>query len=208
VSAHAELSRSDPGVDAIVELLPARVTLWFSEEPELRFSEIQVLDPSSRRVDRNDLRVEPNDKLGLSVGVRDGGKGTYTVLWRALSTVDGHVTRGAFGFTVGLDQTPTAIAMVADDSGSNATPSKVLVRLATYVGLAGLAGVFPFVLWILLPSLAVGAATFNTTSLILRRLWTLALAGAGLSLLAAIGALATQAAAVFDARTPPHCSAP
>src|SRR5688572_21805540 len=107
--AHAELVRSDPPTDAIVETVPARVTLWFSEEPELRFSSIQVLDRNGRRVDRGDLRPEPADKLALSMGIQGAGTGTYSVLWTALSTVDGHVTRGAFAFTVGLDQTPTGL---------------------------------------------------------------------------------------------------
>src|ERR671937_658740 len=32
--------------------------------------------------------------------------GVYTVAWRALSAVDGHVTAGAFAFALGADQVP------------------------------------------------------------------------------------------------------
>lgn len=196
--AHAQLARSDPAADAIVEAAPARATLWFTEQPDPQFSEVQVLDQARRRIDRGDLRVESADRLGLSVGLADPAPGTYAVLWKVLSTVDGHVTRGAFAFTVGLDQPPSAGSPLPEQTGATATPDQVVPRVLGYLGLAALLGAFPFVGLILLPATALGAATAGTRALLLRRSWALAAAGAAIGLGASVASLVTQAAAAFD----------
>jgi copper transport protein len=196
--AHGELARSDPPADAIIETAPARVTLWFTEAPELRFSEIQVLDRAGRRVDAGSLRDDATDRLALSIGLQATAPGTYTVLWKALSAVDGHVTRGAFGFTVGLDQTPTGLLVDAEEGGPPTTPDRVVVRILTYIGLAGLLGAFPFVHWVLLPACAASSLPPATVARMLRSIWTLAGIAAGGALLASVGALVSQAAAAFD----------
>lgn len=78
--AHAELAASDPAIDGVIEQAPPAVTLWFTERPEPRFSEIQVLDSSARRVDRGDLRPDAIDPLALRVSVNGLDHGNYTVL--------------------------------------------------------------------------------------------------------------------------------
>lgn len=189
--AHAELSRASPAVDAIVETSPRRVTIWFTEEPEVQYSEIQVVDRTGQRVDRRDLRAESTDRLALSVGVPELAPGSYGVIWRALSTVDGHVTRGAFSFTVGLDQTPAEVAAGAQTTGTTATPGRVLFRLLAYLGYAALFGAAPFLWLIALPAISGGRGLEDR---IVRRSRAIAMAGMGLALLAAFGTLLTQAA--------------
>lgn len=196
VSAHAELVRSDPALEAIVESSPRRIVLWFSEEPELRFSEIRVLDNAGRRLDRGDLHVDPADRLALSVEVQDAAPGTYTVFWRVLSKVDGHVTRGAFAFTVGLDQVPTGPR--AEAAVPSATPERVIGRVLTYAGFGLLAGGFPFGWWVLLPVLRRSTPSPQVSTLLLKRCWTLGTTGAALALAAAFFTLLTQAAAAME----------
>src|SRR5438132_1484997 len=114
--AHAELAGSDPPIDGVVADSPSAVTLYFTERPELQFTSIQVLDGSARQVDRKDLRPDPTDPTILRVSVGALDKGTYTVVWKALSAVDGHVTSGAYAFTVGLDTVPTGLAIVQESA--------------------------------------------------------------------------------------------
>src|SRR5204863_4137805 len=57
--------------------------------------------------------------------------------------------------------------------------------------------VFPFMLGVLLPGLARGNASADTTALALRRAWTLASLGIGVALLGAIGVLVAQTANAF-----------
>jgi methionine-rich copper-binding protein CopC len=193
-AAHAELMRADPAIDSVVANAPTQVQLWFSEQPELRFSEVRVVDQAGRPVDRGDLRADPADPLSVIVGLNSLSPGSYTVSWKALSAVDGHVTRGVFVFTVGLDQTPTGPVISGQESGTTATPDRVAVRLLNYGGLALLLGFFPFVLWVLLPGLRIGAATADTAALIYRRVWKLGAIGAACALLGALGSLISQTA--------------
>lgn len=196
-SAHAELAGSDPGIDGVLEQSPPAVTLWFTERPEPSFSEIQVLDASARRVDRGTPRPDPADPLALRAMVGNLTPGTYTVIWRALSTVDGHVTRGAFAFAVGRDQIISSPGLGAQDSGPTARPAEVLARVLSYLGFAGAAGAFPFAWWVLLPALAASGPPRSGEALI-RRVGLLALAGVGIGLVGALGLLLTQASAAFD----------
>jgi len=196
--AHAELTRSDPAADSILATAPTRLTLWYSEEPELLFSEIRVVDRTNRQVDRGDLRPDPNDRLGLTVGLRDVAPGTYTVTWKVLSAVDGHVTRGVFVFTVGLDQTPTGAVVGSETAGSTATPDRVLIRVIGYIGLLLALGAFPFAHWILLPALAHEGAARDTVALATRRTLQTTSVGIALALLAAFASLVAQTAAAFD----------
>ncbi len=192
--AHAELAQSEPAVDAIVATSPTRVTLWFTEEPELRYSEIRVVDRANRRMDRGDLRSEPSDRLALSVGVPDLTAGSYGVIWRALSTVDGHTTRGAFTFTVGLDQIPTEVNLTVGEASSTATPDRVLLRLLTYVGYAGFLGAIPFLWLIAVPSFGWASALRGVMEEVVRRSRSLALLALGLTVVAMLAALVLQAA--------------
>ncbi len=194
VFAHAELARAEPAVDAIVAASPTRVTLWFTEEPELRYSEIQLVDRAGRRLDRGDLRAEPSDRLALSVGVPELGPGSYGVIWRALSAVDGHITRGSFTFTVGLDQVPTEVSMGIGDGSSTATPERVLLRLLTYVGYAGFLGAIPFLCITAIPALTQASAPRGVTDEVIRRGRAIALFALGLTLFAMLATLTVQAA--------------
>lgn len=196
-AAHAELAGADPPIDGIIEQAPSAVTLWFTERTEPKFSEIQVLDTSARRVDRNDLRTDPLDPLALRAPVGRLDKGTYTVVWKALSAVDGHVTRGAFAFTVGLDQIPTGLSVTGPSTTVTPRADKVAARVIEWAGLAGGVGAFPFMWWMLLPTLAAGSPP-ATRDLLRRRMGTLALAATGAAAVGTGGELVAQAAAVFD----------
>jgi putative copper export protein len=68
-------------------------------------------------------------------------------------------------------------------------------------------GAFPFIAWVLLPGLALGIGSYNTTAAVLHRVWTAALAGALLALLASAGLLFTQAAALASSSEPNAMSA-
>jgi copper transport protein len=101
VLAHADLARSEPAANSVLERPPQQVVIWFTEPIEAGFSEIQVLNSQGERVDNNDSAVDNNDPTVMSVTLPSLPNGTYTVAWKNLSTVDGHTPRGAFVFSVG-----------------------------------------------------------------------------------------------------------
>src|SRR6266536_2536818 len=101
-SAHAMLRGSDPAAGASLDRAPGRVTLTFTEAPDLALSVVHVLDTSGREVSAGPAAPVAGSQLQLRAGLRALGAGTYTVTWRAVSRVDGHVSQGAFAFGVGL----------------------------------------------------------------------------------------------------------
>jgi copper transport protein len=111
VSAHATLLRSDPPANSVAPKAPGSVRLTFSEAADPGFSRIEVYDANGRRVDQSDSHLDPTDALTLIVGLSGPlPDGIYTVSWRALSAVDGHVTQGSFAFGTGQVDMSTAPA--------------------------------------------------------------------------------------------------
>ena len=81
--------------------LPDKVTITFTERPELKASSIKVLNPNNERIDSNDLKIADSDKtLSVSIDKSKITPGIYTVNWETLSKDDGHITKGSYVFTV------------------------------------------------------------------------------------------------------------
>lgn len=97
---HALLVRSEPKADAILAAPPTQVKAWFSEPVNPYSSELVVIDPSNHEVDTHDSRVSSADPTELIVDLQLLRPGTYIVVWRTQSAIDGHVVGGNFLFRV------------------------------------------------------------------------------------------------------------
>ena len=97
--AHAFLDHADPKVGSTVKGSPSVVKIWFTEELEGAFSNIQVFDAKGAEVDRKNVEVDPAHKSLMSVSVPKLPNGTYKVAWSAVA-VDTHHTTGTFTFEV------------------------------------------------------------------------------------------------------------
>ncbi|MDP8922099.1 MAG: CopD family protein [Chloroflexota bacterium] len=146
---HALYEKSDPPSGGQLQT-PGTVRVWFTEDPEPSFSEIQVLDASRKRVDLGDTTAVEGEPRALVVSVPELPDGIYTVSWRALSRIDGHVTRGVFPLVVGAADLSGAVA-----EAPVFVPSigDVLARWLGYVAALGLAGGFIFQFAVVRPSL-------------------------------------------------------
>jgi copper transport protein len=140
--AHAMLRGSDPAAGASLDRAPGRVTLTFTEAPDPALSVVHVLDTSGREVSAGPAVPVAGSQLQLRAGLRALGAGTYTVTWRAVSRVDGHVSQGAFAFGVGLPAmaTPSPNAGASVDVLQGPGPLAVAARWAFYWGFALLLG--------------------------------------------------------------------
>jgi copper transport protein len=144
--AHALLLRSDPEANAAVAQAPVQVQLWLSEPVEPAFTQVKVFDSNGKQVDDGVTKVDPADPTHVQVGLSSIGDGVYTVSWRALSTVDGHVTLGSFPFAVGtFDQAALDAASAASSQTSGSNPGEVLPRWLSLLGAAMALGGFFFV---------------------------------------------------------------
>ncbi len=98
--AHADLASSNPAAGAAVKTPPTEISITFTEEVELQFSGIQVLDANGKRVDEGKARTAPDNEKLLSIGLKPLAPGTYKVIWHALSAADSHKMKGSYEFTV------------------------------------------------------------------------------------------------------------
>lgn len=192
-SAHASLASVSPREESRLDpaKLPAEVAFSFTEPLDPTYTEAHVLDGGQRRVEAGPSRVVAPQRLALPFpdSLPDG---VYVVTWRALSTVDGHTTAGAFWYLVGNATIPEnftaqAPARAADSGG----PVEQAGRGFAMLGLFLVAGVSASVLFLAGPvplapdRFRVGAAR-------------LAIAGAAVALAGALVAGLAYAARVAD----------
>ncbi|MEO5590262.1 MAG: copper resistance protein CopC, partial [Gemmatimonadaceae bacterium] len=98
--AHAKLIRSDPAEGARLHVPPRQASLVFSEAPELVFSRLRLVFPSSDTVDIGALRHDRDDDHTL-VGDLPASMpaGLYRLVWVTAGR-DGHPSRGVISFRV------------------------------------------------------------------------------------------------------------
>jgi copper transport protein len=137
VSAHALLRSSDPAAGATLGSAPPSVLLSFGETPDPKLTSVQVLDKDGQNHAGTPLEAvaDPEDSIRVPVG--DLPDGVYTVSWRTVSAVDGHVTVGAFAFGVGVAPPSGQRQSAVSASGS---PAAIVARWLLYLGLMGLLG--------------------------------------------------------------------
>jgi len=95
-SAHAFLKRAQPSAGAVLAAAPKSVALAFTEKLEPAFSGATVTDAAGHNVAAAGAVI---DGVSMIVPLRPLGRGTYRVVWHAVS-VDTHRTEGAYSFTV------------------------------------------------------------------------------------------------------------
>lgn len=140
-AAHALLLSSQPAAGSTVGSAPTEVVLTFGETPDPRLSSVKVLDSKGTDHASGSLQAVPGEPLRLRIGVGQLGDGVYTVSWRTVSAVDGHVAAGSFAFGVGVAVTAGAGQPSSVGSGQPLSPAATVARWLLYVGLVMLFGV-------------------------------------------------------------------
>src|SRR5207344_633610 len=133
--AHASLESSDPSNGELLETAPDRISLTFTEPPDLSLTTIGVLDDTGAPVPTGAPELAPDSEREVRVRLDPVPDGVYTVTWRTVSATDGHVTASAFSFGVGVS--PEAVKPVTGSSGETEPPSATAVagHWLLYLGL-------------------------------------------------------------------------
>lgn len=179
-SAHATLISTTPAAGTTVQELPDEVVLEFTEAVDAGLGGIRVHAPDGERVDRGGVEQREGDTV-ISVGLDDGGEGTYTVVWSVVSQ-DSHTIAGSFVFSVGRE---TGAAVSADDDRAALRFGAATARWAAFAGTLLLTGALAFDQFV-----GSGVALGDRRA----RLHRLLRLGAALALLGSAGALLTQIA--------------
>ncbi|MFN8662588.1 MAG: copper resistance protein CopC [Thermomicrobiales bacterium] len=189
---HAFLASSDPAANAVVPVAPGTVTLTFTEPLETSYSRATLYDQTGAEVAGASSSIGANPNV-MTVTLPSGlGNGTYSLLWRTLSTADGHTAQGYLPFTVGTQADVRIVAPPAANDVVSALPEWMLAvsRWLALLGLATVAGVW--LTWIAVVRPAI-SPIWQLGPKITRRARKLSIAAFAFSVVANIIALLVQA---------------
>jgi copper transport protein len=140
-AAHALPQSAIPPEGAEVQAAPKFVEITFGETPDPKLSSITVVNSSGASVDAGPTVVVTGHPLELEVPLNAIGNGVYTVTWKTVSEIDGHLATGAYAFGVG----ESAASANAHASRSVVSPPPsvlaVVSRWLFFIGAMGLVGV-------------------------------------------------------------------
>src|SRR5688572_2416183 len=195
VAAHAFLESSDPIANAVLPTAPQSVTLTFTEPLETSYSRAELFDETGALVPGVTATIGPEPR-SMTVAVPPRlANGTYSLLWRTLSTVDGHTAQGYLPFTIGTDADVRIVAPPVVETTAGALPEWALsvARWLALLGMAAVAAVWPVWLFVVRPAIS---PAWQLGPKLTRRVRRYAIGAFAFSLLANLGALVVQAAAI------------
>src|ERR687894_2202336 len=103
VAAHAFLESSDPAANAVLQNAPQSVTLTFTEPLERSYSRAELFDATGAQIPGATSSIGPEPRSMIVLIPPGLSNGTYSLVWRTLSTVDGHTAQGYLPFTIGTE---------------------------------------------------------------------------------------------------------
>ena len=172
--AHAKLKRSSPATGARLSRAPESIRLWFSEQPELRFTFASLKDSAGKTIQLGHAEQEASDRMGVAFRVLATlSPGRYTLFWRTAAS-DGHPSSGSFSFVVlapgqsdrSATRAETSLAISPSVAGKTTAPNQhegreveeaeaassvgnSIARAVLFLGLLALIGAVSFTLVIL-----------------------------------------------------------
>lgn len=171
--AHANLARSEPAAGELVPVSPDEIVIEFTETTEREFTGVQVYDSTGAVVAEGLLSPVGGGGLVLSFALPPLENGTYTVVWRNVSSVDGHPRNGSFSFHVG-ERSGDVVEVGPGSVGGPPKFASVLSRWATFVAHVLLVGIAACTAIVLLPALRranAGEPVRGALFRVLSRLW-------------------------------------
>ena len=200
VQAHANLLNSSPPASEELDTPPERVIIWFTEPVVPIFSSISVLDVTGAEMTVGDVVFDETEPTAMWVQLGYLPVGTYTVVWRNVSSVDGHKATGSFLFAYGEPLGSAPSSAVSEQPLLN-TPFDPFIRWAIYLGIAIFTGGLAFELFITtrtIDSLYGNRLSIDTAIRISRTFAKLAYAAIIVVIVAQLGQLWQQAVSGFD----------
>lgn len=200
VQAHANLLNSSPPASEELDTAPERVVIWFTEPVVPIFSSISVLDVTGAEMTVGDVVFDETEPTAIWVQLGSLPVGTYTVVWRNVSSVDGHKATGSFLFAYGEPLGSAPSSAVSEQPLLN-TPFDPFIRWAIYLGIAIFIGGLAFELFITtrtIDSLYGNRLSIDTAVRISRTFAKLAYAAIIVVIVAQLGQLLQQAVSGFD----------
>jgi copper transport protein len=152
VSAHANLIRSVPEAGAVLIQSPPEIILEFSEDLDLAVTRLELFDANGQAMNPGPGVIEPGLPRVLRLKINALPDGVYSAVWRARSAVDGHITNGSVGFSIGEASPPASLLPppgTPDPATVFPSTAETIARWLAYVATAVAVGslCFGFLIW-------------------------------------------------------------
>ncbi len=128
--AHAQplLIDASPAPDEVLLFSPGEVVLVFDQALSDQGSSLRVVDAEGRRVDSDNARIDPANRLEIRVGLPPLLEGTYTVIYTATRIGGSTFTAGSYTFTIDLPA-PRLELKAPVDGASYAADQPVILEM-------------------------------------------------------------------------------
>jgi copper transport protein len=160
--AHAALERSEPANGAVLPASPALVLLQFSEPVEVGLADIRLVGSQGVVLEEPTLESPTRSTITFAIPVLP--EGSYAVIIRVVSAVDGHSTSASVSFVIGEASGPLR-GVAAGTAEGPPRFVQALGKLTTFLSLTAV--------W----AVALGALLSNTQVWNLARKWRLTILG-------------------------------
>ena len=156
--AHGVQVISDPSPNARLPAPPELITITFNEPIESSVSTIQLWDLSPKEIPLGPMQFFDDPMVMAAPVPQDLPPGTYVVVWRNLSTIDGHTWSGSFPITIGsVEEAPDSAASDLGDflgqpPSDNPSTLESAARWVVLLGSAIMLGGAAYVLFVVLPA--------------------------------------------------------
>ncbi len=152
VFAHAVPVSSEPESGVVMEAMPARVAIRFSERIDAAASTITIYAPDGEKLPLPSAVVDPqNPRLFIKpLPASASASGTFTVSWATVSADDGHFSKGAFIFSVGHVTSASQDAGITEMIHRSPRPEAISLWIEL-LGAAMLEGSLLLAVWLLRP---------------------------------------------------------
>jgi copper transport protein len=144
---HALPQSSVPSPGAQLTTSPNQVSIIFGERPDPNLSTIKVLDTTGAAVTSGPTAPVSGNPVELAVPLKANlPDGVYTVAWRTVSAVDGHLATGSFAFGIGVPPpvSGSSTSPTATTNSPGPSDGAIIGRWLLYLGLVGLLGLAIF----------------------------------------------------------------
>ncbi len=149
VLAHANLVRSEPPPNSVLATSPSEIRMWFSEPLEPTFSKINIRDKDGNILNTPEAQIDRSDPTQMSIQLDKLPDGLYTVVWRSLSSADGHPSLGSFPIVIGDASLLQSSTNQVEDA---IRPDSAAIRWFNLVSLALTMGGIGFLLFVWTPA--------------------------------------------------------
>ncbi|CAN5548364.1 hypothetical protein BH09CHL1_BH09CHL1_07810 [soil metagenome] len=143
-SAHAFLDHSDPAANSILPTAPTTMTLFFTERLETEGTAAWLVNHTGATIPGSAFAI--TNPKELTVTLPTGlSNGTYSVVWKDLSTDDGHPATGYVPFTIGTAADQREITAPNADGSSSGAPQwlRTTSRWVAFLGLFACVSIWP-----------------------------------------------------------------